>query len=87
MENQQQEKKQQDTFQRHFQNPLIKGKILSKLAPKIIFFRELCITCKLIDVFLVSLLLTVNRFQHFSGVAILDFEQINVGWVVSAVQL
>ena len=35
-----------------------------------------------IAVVLVSLLLIFNRvFQHFSGVSIVDFEQVNAGWI------
>ena len=34
----------------------------------------------IIDVFLVSLLLTLNIFLTFSTVSIVDFEQINVCW-------
>ena len=35
---------------------------------------------RLYDVILVPLLLTLTRFHIFSGVSILDFEQVNTAW-------
>ena len=35
------------------------------------------------DVILVFLLLTLNIFHTFSSISIVDFERINVSWVVS----
>ena len=37
---------------------------------------------KVIDVILVCLLLTLNIFQTFFYVSIVDFEQVNVSWEV-----
>ena len=37
---------------------------------------------KVIDVVLVCLLLTLNIFQTFFYVSIVDFEQVNVSWEV-----
>ena len=37
----------------------------------------------IIDVALVSLLLTLNKITHCSGVFNVDFEQVNIGWVIS----
>ena len=37
-------------------------------------------TPDVIDVVMVSLLLTLNNFTHCSGVTIVDFEQVNAGW-------
>ena len=38
----------------------------------------------IIDVVLVFLMLTLNIFQTFSGVSIVDFEQLNVSWGIAA---
>ena len=35
------------------------------------------------NVVMVSLLLTLDRFHTFSGGSIVDFEQVNAGWVIS----
>ena len=43
---------------------------------------EICsnLTIKTPELRLVSLLLTLNRFTHWSGVSIAAFEQVNAGW-------
>ena len=41
----------------------------------------------IIDVILVFLMLTLNIFQTFSGVSIVDFERLNVSWGIAALIL
>ena len=41
-----------------------------------------CEFYEVIDVVQLPLLLTLNRFKYFSGAAVVDFEQVYVGWVL-----